>query len=374
METVEHRRGDSGPMERSHMKDMVARNAMESAAYHKKAKHLDNQKKAFVRQNTRDEEEMKSLLHRLQIEQQFTPSDDEINSDEDNADEVDGCDASKPEDTSPSGSEEPECIANPYPVTIIPRFGGTTVPKQPMKDRFSLDKPGFLGRYNRRKSIEYEDIQDVLSSAKFGALPPTLECQSQIACSNIHDDIKNIGDWLAHPDAISSVRRMRKSVLDQSHGKLYRKSSNEQFSSSELSVSPPSSVSHSRNNSLKDRKRSNTISGIALSPKPGRTSRRGGSLKEHKTKGEEKTPRREPSFKKEAGMSKTSSTDTIDEDSKLKRKNSKKQTVQRKLSNDSTTSSPATSRKPSFRRKQDVGSEDVSPVGSPSVRESGFKY
>lgn len=80
METVEHHRGDGGPMERSHMKDMVARNALESAAYNKMARNLDSQKKAFVRQNTRDEEEMKNLLHRLQIEQQTTYTDDESNS------------------------------------------------------------------------------------------------------------------------------------------------------------------------------------------------------------------------------------------------------------------------------------------------------
>lgn len=70
MSTEELHRHDGGPLERSHMKDMVQRNALENAAYHKVAKHLESQKKAFVRQNTRDEGEMKNLLCRLQMEQQ----------------------------------------------------------------------------------------------------------------------------------------------------------------------------------------------------------------------------------------------------------------------------------------------------------------
>lgn len=60
---------EGGPMERSHMKDMVLKNALESAALIKASKHLESQKRAFVRQTTRDEEEMKNLLCRLHVEQ-----------------------------------------------------------------------------------------------------------------------------------------------------------------------------------------------------------------------------------------------------------------------------------------------------------------
>lgn len=69
MSSPEANRPEGGPLERSHLKDMIQRNALESAAYVKLAKHLENQKKAFVRQNTRDEGEMKNLLCRLQMEQ-----------------------------------------------------------------------------------------------------------------------------------------------------------------------------------------------------------------------------------------------------------------------------------------------------------------
>lgn len=80
MTTKEIHRNDGGPLERSHMKDMVQRNALENAAYHKVTKHLENQKKAFVRQNTRDEGEMKNLLYRLQTEQQTVLTDDDVSS------------------------------------------------------------------------------------------------------------------------------------------------------------------------------------------------------------------------------------------------------------------------------------------------------
>lgn len=225
----------------------------------------------------------------------------------------------------------------------------------------------------RRKSIEYEDIQHVLSSTNLGALSSTSELSSQASNTNILDDNKAIGDWLAHPDAISSVRRMRKSTLDQSHRKITRKLSNEQYSSSEFLPSP-SSVSRSRSNSLKSRKRSNTISEVASSPtKPCGISRRGGSLKDHTSKSEDRPPRQyslqELNSKKELGSSRSLS----DEVTKIKRKNSQKQTLQRKLSNESTTMSPQTCRKPSIRRKHEASSEECSPVGSPMVKDNWLK-
>jgi hypothetical protein len=66
MSSDEHHRHEGGPLERIHIRDMVQRNAMENAAYNKVAKHLESEKRAFVRQNTRDEGEMKNLLYRLQ--------------------------------------------------------------------------------------------------------------------------------------------------------------------------------------------------------------------------------------------------------------------------------------------------------------------
>ena len=79
----ETRTQEGGPLERTHMKDMVQKNAMQSAALIKRSKHLDSQKKAFVRQNTRDEVEMKSLLYRLHVEQHHVHAEDGEIADED---------------------------------------------------------------------------------------------------------------------------------------------------------------------------------------------------------------------------------------------------------------------------------------------------
>lgn len=77
--STDSRAKEGGPLEKTHMRDMVLKNALESAALMKTSRHLESQKKAFVRQNTRDEVEMKSLLHRLHVEQQnvFTEDDDD---------------------------------------------------------------------------------------------------------------------------------------------------------------------------------------------------------------------------------------------------------------------------------------------------------
>ena len=77
MYTHEICRPDGGPLERNHMKDMVQRNTLETVALTKIAKHLETEKRAFVRQSTRDEEEMKHLLHRLQLKQQTSQQDDD---------------------------------------------------------------------------------------------------------------------------------------------------------------------------------------------------------------------------------------------------------------------------------------------------------
>lgn len=63
------RRHDGGPLERNHIRDMVLRNAMEGAALQKTSKILEKERRAFVRQSTRDEDEMRVLLQRLVVDQ-----------------------------------------------------------------------------------------------------------------------------------------------------------------------------------------------------------------------------------------------------------------------------------------------------------------
>ena len=66
-ETLRH---DGGPLEKNHLKDMVQRNALETLVFNKITKHIETEKKAFTRQNSRDETEMKHLMLRLHQEQQ----------------------------------------------------------------------------------------------------------------------------------------------------------------------------------------------------------------------------------------------------------------------------------------------------------------
>ena len=65
-------RHEGGPIEKTHLKDMVQRNALESLVFSKITKHIETEKKAFTRQNSRDETEMKHLLLRLHHHQQTT--------------------------------------------------------------------------------------------------------------------------------------------------------------------------------------------------------------------------------------------------------------------------------------------------------------
>ena len=74
--TDEANRHEGGPLEKNHLKDMVQRNAMDAMVFDKITKHIEIEKKAFTRQNTRDETEMKHLLVRLHQEQQTTFLDD----------------------------------------------------------------------------------------------------------------------------------------------------------------------------------------------------------------------------------------------------------------------------------------------------------
>lgn len=393
MATEEMRRHDGGPLERSHLKDMVQRNALESAAYHKVAKHLENQKKAFVRQNTRDEGEMKNLLNRLQMEQQTVLHDTDTCPDSDLDDDIDEVDNAG---IHPAlGRLEPACLANPYPITIIPKFGTESPKKQFASGRDILHRPGSSRLKSRRKSVEYEDIQESLSSMTVSSLSAASvisEQQMSVSATNLSHDDHGSRDWLATPGAISSVRRMRKSVAEQAHHRIFRKTSTDH-----QDFSPSSPPSHSRNNSLKERKRSDT--GDMSSPKPGHANRRGGSLKERKSSKADRADHFADQLlsrsysvnsrsslsdfnKKQDIPSSGPSSESIDEETKIKRKNSKKsekQNLSRKLSQECTGSidgSSSSRRKTNLRRKVGVaGSPDSSPVISPLARDcESFKF
>jgi len=140
----------------------------------------------------------------------------------------------------------------------------------------------------RRKSIEFEDVHDVLRSSSFSrATEDSLSCSP--STSQIREQ-NGIGDWLAHPDAISSVRRMRKSVNEQSHRKLIRKSSVESQHSNDSPIASGnvSPIIRSRTNSLSYKvTKSNLADHDANnSPRGKKYGRRGGSLKERRVNGQ----------------------------------------------------------------------------------------
>lgn len=265
-----------GPIERSHLKEMVQRNALESAAYVKLTKHLEHQKKAFVRQNTRDEGEMKNLLSRLQMEQQTVSSDAEVGKDvmSEIGDVI-----------RDSRSLEPEPVSNPYPITITPRFGATPCVKQQSVVRNVYSRLGASVGSFRRKSVEYEDVQESLNTMAISNLYSASDAiakGSSNSSTKLSHDEQLQRDWLASPDAISSVRRMRRSDISLTQPRTRRLSISEQHSEQFVSHSScPPSVSHSRSNSLKDKKSSSKDHDTS-SPKLG-MKKRGNSLKERKT-------------------------------------------------------------------------------------------
>ncbi|KAH3699214.1 uncharacterized protein LOC127860864 [Dreissena polymorpha] len=286
-------RHEGGPLERSHMKEMILRNALESAALIKTSKHLESQRRAFVRQSTRDEDEMRSLLGRLQMGQPLVTNGDAVSDSAhytctesvNGMDETDGyMDRVISSTTSeingvPFHSCQEVASSNPYPVTILPRFGGTPSRKLPVvSTRVPI--------WSRRKSIEYEDIQDSLTSMRSSATSSVISTNQRVSGSTscLLRESARSGDWLASPEAISSVRRMRKSVTSQAQRKLLRKpSTDSQYSNESLTGSGTSSpLSRSRNNSLKERKRHDSVHDGEISPRNTRSSRHGGSLKERK--------------------------------------------------------------------------------------------
>ena len=104
--------------------------------------------------------------------------------------------------------------------------------------------------------------------------------------SSIPRETTSIGDWLATPGAISSVRRMRKTVTEQSlHKKIFRKASSDSQTSFD-SVTEGHSGSRgspSRNTSLRERHGTNSEQGkTPPSPRKNLNPVRTSSLREWK--------------------------------------------------------------------------------------------
>ncbi|KAL3836234.1 hypothetical protein ACJMK2_021673 [Sinanodonta woodiana] len=218
---------ERGPIESAHIKEMVQKNSVERMMFCKKTKGIENEKRAFVRQISREESEMKNLLQRLQNEQQLIIT-----------------------EGSNSG-----------------------------RNRFMT----------RRKSVEFEDVQDALRMSATTSVSRKTSTGSMLSGRDYEATIfasmspKDQESWLGSPLAISSVRRPRKSVAEQMHQKFFIRSLTEMHIDS--ARTPTTSPLH-RTLSNKDRKKSTSSQSEedVSSPRQRDTGvwRNGGSLKERK--------------------------------------------------------------------------------------------
>ncbi|XP_069120065.1 uncharacterized protein [Argopecten irradians] len=212
--------GVPGQLDANNMRDFVQKNSLERVAHEKRTKNIEHQKKAFVRQYSKDEQEVKDILQRLHVEQLIYDVDylppDRVSND------------LLAED--PDIEEEEEVFVNPYPITILPKFGQTTAKQGSSTSKKDSDL-GQRHRSGRRKSLEYEDIPvlGTTGSAKhgqhgrasiMGTSPPTGRTRKLSSASD-QPEVTDL--WVGDPEFISSVRRPRKTSSDINHRKLLQR-------------------------------------------------------------------------------------------------------------------------------------------------------
>ncbi|XP_033733299.1 uncharacterized protein LOC117322473 [Pecten maximus] len=212
--------GTPGQLDANNMRDFVQKNSLERVAHEKRTKTIEHQKKVFVRQYSKDEQEVKDILQRLHVEQliydvDYLPTDAVRNDLEEEEGDI----------------EEEEVFVNPYPITIIPKFGQTTVKpgSTPKKGIGDTDPQRY--RSGRRKSLEFEDIPTLgcSGSAKQGQHGrPSVTGVSTPAgrtrkLSSTSDQQEIADIWVGDPEFISSVRRPRKTSSDINHRKLLQR-------------------------------------------------------------------------------------------------------------------------------------------------------
>ncbi|KAK3106643.1 hypothetical protein FSP39_024346 [Pinctada imbricata] len=233
------------PLENNNMKGMVHKNSVEKLEYIKRQRSLEKQKRYFVRQHSRDENEIKQILQRLQFEQQI--HDHEEDGTSQNSDDNEDKDDDKDDGDSDRG------IVNPYPLIIVPKFG----PPTPLKDANTDSKqdhqlpPGV--RTGRRKSLEYEDIDNgnilkttpspirttVLAYSFINKLRAPIAARKSSSSQDQGPLIDN-NMWVGDPEYISSIRRPRKTVAELNHHKSLKRAKSDLWLRSELSRSTSS--------------------------------------------------------------------------------------------------------------------------------------
>ncbi|XP_060063171.1 uncharacterized protein LOC132543672 [Ylistrum balloti] len=209
--------GAPGQLDANNMRDFVQKNSLERVAHEKRTKSIEHQKKAFVRQYSKDEQEVKDILQRLHVEQQI------YDVDYIQLDAVKG-DLEKEGDD----QEEEEVFVNPYPITIIPKYGQTPVKQGTTIKKNNGETEILRHRCGRRKSLEFEDIpppgcakQVQHGRSSVTAISPATGRTRKLSSTSDQPDLADI--WAGDPEFISSVRRPRKTSSDINHRKLLQR-------------------------------------------------------------------------------------------------------------------------------------------------------
>lgn len=279
---------DNTSSELHSIKGMTQKNVVEKVLHQKLQNQIDKQKKAFVKQHSKDENELKLILQRLQLEQQLIDTDINDLSDENEKDEK-----------LSESSNEDDCVANPYPVMIMPKFSQLSA----KQDKNKITGSKHCLKVQRRKSLEYEDVDKIKSSTS--GIRTTLLAASFISKlrSSQHKRPNDGGDdnYCDQWESTSSIRRPRKTIAEQNQHKLLQRAKSDilcrpssGFSLSVSSMQSPRRIDSSKYHPLSCKKDvtnfcnlqyEGTVEDDNISPRAiGRSKhRRGGSLKERKT-------------------------------------------------------------------------------------------
>ncbi|XP_062584376.1 uncharacterized protein LOC134246117 [Saccostrea cucullata] len=206
----------NAPLEAHNMREMTIRNSVEKLECEKRQKIIEKQRSYFVRQHSRDENEIKQILLRLQQEQEtmhdeledstlYTEPDTPLST---------LCDLEKE-------SDEREEVVNPYPLVILPKYGSPTRLKNKARD-----ETGSPPRTSNKS--DSDDLQNKSSTFRATVIAASFinKLHAPIAARKGGKSPFKGGDnaiWVGDPEYISSIRRPRKSITDMNHQKsIYR--------------------------------------------------------------------------------------------------------------------------------------------------------
>lgn len=214
--------------EANSVKGMLHKNCLEKVVFERKQKNLEYEKRCLLRQHSRDETEIKQILYRLQYEQTLL-ADEEDKTGEDSEDSS--------HHESEDGNDDTSTVVNPYPVTIVPKFGPTS-PRQDVLLKVQKGVQKTTGsRIGRRKSLEYEDIENTLLLRKSRQQQSKTQTTAQTTRHHnqgssrrpqpIAEHNETLDTWVGDPEFISSVRRPLKPASEFGQKKFLKRALSE---------------------------------------------------------------------------------------------------------------------------------------------------